>query len=231
MGAPSEGHGLHGRYSHIRASDVRTERGFEDGDVVLTGRATIDEVEAPSAHLRVERTVRTRTGAGLVEMTDITTDLGVGIEPAPLLCHVNVGVPLDEGARIGIDSEEVLPRDADAERGRDSWMAPRPWEPGVFEMVFEHRIRPIPPVGPGPRSSTPRSASRSTCCGDTPSSPGSTTGSIPVEGSTWWGLEPANCSVLGRAADRAAGVLPVLEPQEARTTELRILVRSLPGKA
>lgn len=182
--------------------------------------------------LRVERTVRTRTGTGLVMLTDVRTNLGVGIEPAPLLYHVNVGVPLvDEGARIEIHSQEVLPRDADAERGRDYWMAPGQSEPGVLEMVFEHRIRPIPPIGPRPRSSTPRSASRSTCCGDTPSSPGSTSGSIPVEGSTWWGLEAANCSVLGLAADRAAGVLPVLERQEARTTELRILVRALPGAA
>jgi hypothetical protein len=45
------------------------------------------------------------------------------------------------------------------------------------------------------------------------------------------GLEPANCSVLGRAADRAAGTLPVLEPLEARTTELRILARPTAGTA
>ena len=36
------------------------------------------------------------------------------------------------------------------------------------------------------------------------------------------GLEPANCSVLGRAADRAAGRLPVLAPGEERVTRVRI---------
>jgi Domain of unknown function (DUF4432) len=36
------------------------------------------------------------------------------------------------------------------------------------------------------------------------------------------GIEPANCSVLGRAHDRAAGRLSVLSPGEARTTTLRI---------
>ena len=36
------------------------------------------------------------------------------------------------------------------------------------------------------------------------------------------GIEPANCSVLGRAADRAAGVLPVLEPGEERETWVEI---------
>jgi hypothetical protein len=38
------------------------------------------------------------------------------------------------------------------------------------------------------------------------------------------GLEPANCSVLGRAHDRAAGRLPVLAPGEARTSTLEITV-------
>ena len=38
------------------------------------------------------------------------------------------------------------------------------------------------------------------------------------------GLEPANCSVLGRAADRAAGRLPVLEPGEERVTRLEVRV-------
>ena len=38
------------------------------------------------------------------------------------------------------------------------------------------------------------------------------------------GLEPANCSVLGRAADRAAGRLPMLEPGEERVTRLEFRV-------
>jgi hypothetical protein len=41
------------------------------------------------------------------------------------------------------------------------------------------------------------------------------------------GIEPANCSVLGRAADRAAGRLPVLEPGEERVTALEIQAGSI----
>ncbi|HSW41576.1 MAG TPA: DUF4432 family protein, partial [Patescibacteria group bacterium] len=45
------------------------------------------------------------------------------------------------------------------------------------------------------------------------------------------GLEPANCSVLGRGADRAQGRLPILRPGERRRTRLRIIVRRLdPGR-
>ena len=38
------------------------------------------------------------------------------------------------------------------------------------------------------------------------------------------GIEPANCSVMGRAHDRAEGRLPVLGPGGERTTRLRIAV-------
>jgi hypothetical protein len=38
------------------------------------------------------------------------------------------------------------------------------------------------------------------------------------------GLEPANCSLMGRAADRAAGTLPMLLPSQPRTTRLHLSV-------
>jgi hypothetical protein len=63
---------------------------------------------------------------------------GIDLRILPDRHHANVGVPLfDEGARVEIDSEEVFPRDADAERGRVSWMAPGPPERGA---VTELRI-------------------------------------------------------------------------------------------
>ena len=49
----------------------------------------------------------------------------------------------------------------------------------------------------------------------------------PAPGIGVLGLEPANCSVLGVAADRAAGRLPVLEPGEERTTRLEVRARAL----
>jgi hypothetical protein len=43
-----------------------------------------------------------------------------------------------------------------------------------------------------------------------------------AEGAYVLGIEPANCSVLGREADRRAGRLPVLEPGEERVTSVEI---------
>ena len=126
-----------------------------------------------------------------------------------------------------VDSVEVLPRDADAERGLASWMAPGPPQQGAAEMLFEHRVR-------GDASGWAGAALHGR--------------SIGLDLALRWrlaelrrfhqwfhlarsmyvlGLEPANCSILGRAADREAGALPVLEPGEERTTEIRIMVEPL----
>jgi hypothetical protein len=49
----------------------------------------------------------------------------------------------------------------------------------------------------------------------------------PVRGAYALGLEPANCSVLGRAHDRAEGRLPFLGPGEERSTRIAIAVEEL----
>jgi hypothetical protein len=223
VGAPSEGHGLHGRFSHLRASDVRVDREVEGDAIVLTARATIDEKEAGETHLRVERSIRTRTSLGRVELTDVTTNLGPRPEAAPILYHVNVGVPLlDQGASLDIDSVEVRPRDAHAERGLAWWMAPGPPQTDAEEMVFEHRVR-------GDASGWGRAALINRRVGlrlvlgwRQAELPRFHQWLHPGRSMYVLGLEPANSSVLGRAADREAGTLPILEPGERRTTEIRI---------
>jgi hypothetical protein len=46
------------------------------------------------------------------------------------------------------------------------------------------------------------------------------------EGSYVMGLEPANCSVMGRGEERRYGRLPMLEPGEVRVHQLEISVLS-----
>jgi hypothetical protein len=196
--------------------------------MVLRARAAVDEIDDAGVHLRVEREIRTRTGRGSLELTDVTANLGEAAEPTPILYHVNLGAPLfDQGARLEIDSAEVVPRDADAERGLSSWSVPGSPEDGVPEMVFEHRVRPDP-EGWGRATLVHPSVGLAVVLSWRQTE-------LPRfhqwlhrgRGMYVVGLEPANCSVLGRAADRAAGTLPVLEPGERRTTRLRILAEPL----
>ena len=94
VGAPSEGHGLHGEISHQPARDVRVARWVDGEQVVVSASGVVAEVSALGHHLELERTWTTRTGEGRLELVDVTRNRGPQPEPAPLLYHVNLGAPL-----------------------------------------------------------------------------------------------------------------------------------------
>jgi Domain of unknown function (DUF4432) len=198
VGAPSEGFGLHGHVSFEPARDVVESDGAVRGLVV-------------DGDLVLER--EWRVGESAVRLLDVCRNEGVSSEPAPFLYHVNFGPPLwGPGARL-LGTELPVPRDEDAAAYVGAWDR-FPEFPGP-ERVYEH----VPP----PRSVTVAGAGLA----------------VTVR---WGGLdrlhqwiepslgalalEPANCSVLGRAADRAEGRLPVLEPGEERVTWLEIQASS-----
>jgi hypothetical protein len=160
-------------------------------------RAHMVEADVPGETLELTRVIRVDGGG--VSIVDRTLNPGHAPVAAPLLYHVNL---LWDG--VDIDSDDVLPRDDDARAG--DWRGEGP--PGP-ERVYEH-------VGAS-RALVTRAGVRVTV-----------TSTLPR---LWqWiqpsygvlGIEPSNCSVLGRARDRAEGRLPVLEPGEERVTELHI---------
>jgi hypothetical protein len=203
VGAPSEGIGLHGTYTFLPARDVASERSVSE--VVVRG--TVDEPRG----LRVERTIRTAVGAGRVELVDATVNTSQEPLEAPLLYHVNLGWPLwDTGARVETDAGEVHPRDEDA--APHDWSAapePAPARERVWEHVGARRAVVV----------NERLGLRVTIESDLPRL---WQWVDPAPGVYALGIEPANCSVLGRAHDRAEGRLPFLQPGEERTTRIAI---------
>ena len=209
VGAPSEGIGLHGTYTFLRASEVASER--SRSQVVVRGT-----IEDPRG-LRVKRTIRTAVGSGRVEVADRTTNVSDRSLEAPLLYHVNLGWPLwDDGTRVETDATEVRPRDEDA--------APHDWSSAPAapvrqpERVWEH-------VG----------ATRAEVVNDRLGLRVAVESDLPrlwqwidpAPGVYALGLEPANCSVLGRAHDRAEGTLPFLEPRQERSTSVTVTAEEM----
>jgi hypothetical protein len=203
VGAPSEGIGLHGTYTFLPAGDVESERSISQ--VVVRG--TVDEPRG----LRVERTIRTAVGAGRVELVDATVNTSEEPLEAPLLYHVNLGWPLwDTGARVETDAGEVRPRDEDA--APHDWSAapePAPAPERVWEHVGATRAVVV----------NERVGLRVTIESDLPRL---WQWVDPAPRVYALGIEPANCSVLGRAHDRAEGRLPFLQPREERTMRIAI---------
>lgn len=204
VGAPSEGFGLHGDVSFQPARGVtETERVVRgtvvDGDLVLEREWRLD--------------------GDVVRLLDVCRNEGVTSEPAPFLYHVNFGPPLwGPGARLAAigaaPHHAVIPRDHDAAVHLATWHVAPEASAGP-ERVYEH----VPP----PRSVTVTGAGIAVTV---------RWGGLdrlhqwidPELGAL--GIEPANCSVLGRAADRAEGRLPVLEPGRERVTWLEIQASS-----
>jgi Domain of unknown function (DUF4432) len=162
-------------------------------------RARVVDAEVPGPTLELRREISVSDGA--VRLTDVVRNDGHRDEPAPLLYHVNL-----LWDAVDIDSDEVVPRDGAAEAG--DWQSLGPAGP---ERVYEH-------LG----------ATRAVVTFDdlritvTSSQPRLWQWIHPDYGVL--GIEPANCSVLGRAHDRAEGRLPMLAPGEERQTRVTIRV-------
>jgi Domain of unknown function (DUF4432) len=206
VGAPSEGYGLHGEISQLPA-DYELTRG--DGELRVTGVVR----EGPFV-LEREWAVRARTGT--VTLRDVCRNEGAEAEPAPFLYHVNLGAPLwAPGARLSLPAARVAPRDEDAAAHME-WGEP-PGEASGRERVYEH-------VEPSGEAIVARDGLTVRVRWSLDTLPRVWQWVDPSLGSL--GIEPANCSVLGRAHDRAEGRLPLLAPGEERVTWLEIQASS-----
>ncbi len=222
VGAASEGHGLHGEISHQPARDVRLARWVDGEQAIVSASATVTEVRALGHRLELERTWTTRTGTGRLELVDVTRNLGPEPEAAPLLYHVNLGAPLwSPGATLSLQARATTPRDSDAVEPWDRALEPLA---GARERVFEHHVIAGEDGWCAAAVDSPATGLRLLLRWEAGSLPRFHQWVHPAPGISVLGLEPANCSVLGRAADRAAGRLPVLEPGEERVTRLEVRV-------
>jgi hypothetical protein len=219
VGAPSEGHGLHGAYSHQPASSVEVQRTAE----ALTVRGVVRDGD-----LELRRTITTSVGAGEVRVEDVVRNGGSEIVPAPILYHVNLGAPLwSVPARLSVgagDQAAPTPRDHDAALRLRDWHRAPGVVPGAVERVYEHRVSPAPDGWAHAQVHNPSYGLTLTLRWDAETLPRLHQWVHPAPGMGVLGLEPANCSVLGRAADRAQGRMPVLAPGAHRHTSIAIQV-------
>lgn len=225
VGASAEGHGLHGAFSHQVADELHWHGELRGEDLVVEVSGVVSEIDALGVQLRCHRRITTTTGAPRITIQDRVVNVGAQPTPAPWLYHVNIGAPLwSAGAELEISSRTRLPRDPASEAGVGNWATQLLGAPDCPEIVLEHILD-----------------------GDTPGRARVTNRKLGVDLTVEWdrgtlprlhqwlhrarnmnvlAVEPANCSVLGRSADRLAGRMPQLAPGEERTTTLSITVAS-----
>lgn len=102
-----EGFPLHGTFHTIPASVIRAEC-METGICV---EAVIQDTQLFGKNLVMKRKIYTEIDGDTITLEDTLINVGYKAEEYCLLYHVNVGYPmLDDGAKLFIDAENVMPR-------------------------------------------------------------------------------------------------------------------------
>ena len=218
--------GLHGRASNLMAFDV-AHGGYWDGnEYVLFAEGSLRESRLFGENLLLRRRISTVMGENRLFIDDIVTNEGSRTWPHLMLYHINPGFPVvDAGAQLLAPSRKVTPRNELSDKEIDRHMRFIQPTRGYEERVYFHRL----------------AADRK---GDTVAAvanmkKGEAGLGVYVRFSRrqlpWlieWkmmgerdyvvGIEPATNTVEGRAVERAAGRLAVLEPGDNRYYNLEI---------
>ncbi len=209
--------GLHGRLSHLAATDINSSTRWEENACRFLLEGSIREYIPFSHSLVLRRAIETSLGESVIRVRDRVTNEGDARTPLMMLYHFNIGWPIvSPSSRVVLRSRSVRPRDADAAAGLGKERDCDPPSAGYREQVFYHELIPDGggfgtaaivnvPLGLGLYVRS-RQAEL----------PFFTQWKMLRSGMYVMGLEPGNCLVEGRAKERASGRLSFLEPGEQR---------------
>jgi hypothetical protein len=215
--------GLHGRLSNTPA-ELLSYGGVWQGDeytIWVTGQ--MRHYRVFGANLLLRRTIRTALGANHLRIEDTVTNQGYERTPLQLLYHCNFGYPVvSRDSELWVETERSEPRDAEATKGFDRHTRFEDPTPGYAEQVFLHQ-----PVADASGYARAALVNRAMNFGAyvrfrLAELPNLVQWKMMGQGTYVVGLEPANCGVNGRAADRAAGTLRILEPGETESLAVEI---------
>ena len=169
--------------------------------------------------LHLTRVITCKKWENTFTISDTVENRGHADTPVMLLYHMNMGYPLlSESAIVDIPSVLVCPRDAHAARDVDTWSKMLPPTPGFEEQCYFHTFEKEgkasiynPDINKGLTISFDKDV---------------------LDHFTQWkmmgyrdyvlGLEPSNCPLTGRAAQRKSGELKFLKPGEKQTFVVKV---------
>jgi hypothetical protein len=230
MGASCEDEGrelgLHGRVSHIPATNVDWDSFWDGENPVLSVSGKVREALVFGENIQLTRSIIT-LGENRILIEDIVENLGFVTTPHMILYHINIGYPvLNENARFVAPSKAVKPRDSDAEAGKDNWHQMQPPTLGYKAQVFFHEMEPdadgsviAAVVNPDNADGEPKGVYVRYSPEELPCF---TQWKMMDCGTYVVGMEPGNAWVMGRDVERKEGRLQFLEPGEIREYRLEI---------
>jgi hypothetical protein len=222
--------GLHGRLSHLQASGVSAAERWEGDECVFLISGSLRETTMFGENLLLRRSIESPLGSSSLTIRDMVLNEGFARSPLMMLYHINVGWPIvDEGTRLLLSGATTVPRDAAAQRGLAEARICSAPVPACAEQVFYHDC-----------AADERGYSTAMLENDLlrlglyvrfrrKELNRLAQWKMMGEAEYVMGIEPANCGVAGREAERRAGTLRFLDPGEECRFEVQIGV--LDGEA
>ncbi len=218
VGAPNvdegEALGLHGRAHHTPARQVCAEGQWEGDEYRLIVRGQLEESRIFGARLTLRRVIVSWLGQNRLEIHDTVENTGFAAAPHMLLYHFNFGFPLlEENTRVAFPSRRVTPREPGLPLDDiGAWQAP---QADFRERVYYHEELALEAGRASVSIENPRLGLCARLTWDAHNLPELAQWRMPGAGTHVLGIEPANCRVAGRAAERERGTLVLLQPGQA----------------
>lgn len=224
--------GLHGRAHHLPARQV-TAAGYWEGDEYeMRIGGMVEQAIMYGEHLRLTRSIRSRLGENRIDIHDVVENIGFASTPHMLLYHFNFGFPLlSPETALDFPSQRVLPRPPHPSiEGHARWQDP---DPTYEAQVYYHQELESVEGWASARVHNPHFPTATGTTGlsvhlrwQTDTLPRLVQWKMPGAGLHVMGIEPANCYVDGRAAERERGTLLMLEPGQRLTYRLRLEIEA-----
>jgi len=219
--------GLHGRYASLAARDVACGGFWEGNQYVLYARGTMREAHLFGPNIVLRRTITALLGESRLIVEDEVENEGFTRQPFMLVYHCNFGFPLlDASTRLYAPARKTVARFTLKPAPEKVWSRFDNPAPGIGEAVFYHDLK------------ADRRSNVTVVLANDDFDGGRGFGAylryrqrelpkfiqwkMPGEGAYVLGLEPANCWVDGRDAERKNKTLQFLRPGEKRTMCLEI---------
>ncbi|MDJ0378770.1 aldose 1-epimerase family protein [Cryobacterium sp. PH31-L1] len=209
--------GMHGRIGAVPARVTEVTVTPE----LITVAGEVRQTGVFQENLVLRRRITSRVGSTSFTIEDTVTNEGESVSPHMVLYHVNLGWPLlDAGTVIDIPAASVTSRDPDAATGFNQRAEIGEPVAGTREQVYIHtagdeRVARVTNAARGLTFTLRHSQTL----------PAIFQWKLTATKHYVLGLEPANTpEIQGRAAARANGMLPRLEPGESRTYVIEIEV-------
>ncbi|HHV93110.1 MAG TPA: aldose 1-epimerase family protein [Firmicutes bacterium] len=219
--------GQHGRIGNIPAENIWVDGAWDGDEYVMWAQGKIRETTVFGENLLLTRRISTRLGENRVWIDDVVENEGADPSPFMLLYHVNLGFPVvADGAELLKPPGDVVPRDADAEEGKEFFASFHAPQAGYREKVYWHYPE-ADAYGYVTAAIVNRRHNNGQGLGvyvryKKEQLPYLVEWKMMGERTYVVGLEPANSLVEGRAKERERGTLQYLAPGEARRFRVEI---------